>query len=98
MPPVSLHGKEAAADQAEDKRGVSVNMQSLVGPGLDHFDGSTELSDVIRQTRAYKMEDCRETAGGEPSSTCSAMGVAIVEGRAVCPDMLPVGWYPTQAG
>ena len=51
-PPVSLHSKEATADQAQNKGGVGVDVKGLVRPGLDCFDSSAELSDVIRQTGA----------------------------------------------
>ena len=48
MPSVSFHSKEATADQANDKGGISVDMKGLVWPSLDCHDGSAELSDIIR--------------------------------------------------
>lgn len=56
MPAISLHGEEAAADQAKDERGVSMNMECLVRPGLDGLDSCTELGNVIGQTGTYKTE------------------------------------------
>ena len=80
MPPISFHGEEATADQANDKGRVSVDMEGLVGPCLNRFNGSAEFSNVIGQTGAYEVKDCRGAARGEPGGTCGAVGVAIVKG------------------
>ena len=52
MPPISLHSKEATADQAQNEGGVGVDVKGLVWPSLDCLDSSAELSDVVRQTGA----------------------------------------------
>ena len=74
MPPVPFHSKEATADQANDKGRVGVDMKGLVWPGLDCHNGSTEFSDVVRQTGAYEVEDRRGATWGEPGGTSGAVG------------------------
>ena len=90
MPPVPFHSKEATADQAHDKGRISVDVKGLVWPGLDCFNGSAEFSNVVRQTGAYEVEDRGGATWRQPGGTSGAVGVAIVKGRAICPDVLPV--------
>ena len=98
MPAIPLHGEEAAADQSQDKGGVGVNMEGLVGPGLKCLNGSTDFGNVVRQTGAYEVEGFREATGGEPCSACCAVGMAFVEGGTICPDVLPIGRHSTWVG
>ena len=44
------------------------------------------------------MEDLGETAQGKPGSASSAVWVAVVEGRAISPDVLPFCWHTAQTG
>ena len=44
------------------------------------------------------MEDRRGATWGEPGGTSRAVGVAIVEGRAIRPDVLPVSWHSAWPG
>ena len=97
MPPIPFHGKEATADQANDEGRVSVNVEGLVRPGLDSLNGGAEFGNVVRQTGAYEAEDCMCAAWREPGGTSSAVGVAIVKGGAIRPDVLPVSRYATRA-
>ena len=64
---------------------------------MDGLDSCAELSNVIRQSGAYKAIYLRESAGGGPGRACSAVQVAVVEGRAISPDMLPISRHPAQA-
>ena len=93
MPVIALHGQEAPADQAQDEGGVSVYVQGLVRPGLDSFDSCAELRDIIGQSGAHEAEHSREATWGYPGGTGNAVGMAIVEGRTICPDMLPCSRY-----
>ena len=97
MPPISFHSKEATADQANDKGRVGVDVKGLVWPSLDRHNGSAEFSNIVGQTGAHEVEDCRGTTWGEPGGTSGAVGVAIVKGRAICPDVLPVSRYAAWA-
>ena len=75
-----------------------MNVKGHVGPSLERLDGCAELGDIIGQVGAYEVEHFREAARGEPCGACSAMGMAIVEGRAIRPDVLPHSRYTAQAG
>ena len=97
MPPVPFHSKEATADQANDKGRVGVDVKGLVWPSLDCLNGSTEFSDVIRQTGTYEAEDRRGATWGEPGGTSGAVGVTIVKGGSIRPDVLPVSWHAARA-
>ena len=98
MPPISFHSEEATADQANDKGRISVDVKGLVRPRLDHFNGSAEFSDVIGQVGAYEVKDCREAAQREPGGSHSTVGVAVVKGGAIRPDVLPLSRHAAQAG
>ena len=97
MPAITLHGKEAPVDQAQDEGGVSVYVQGLVRPGLDSLDSRAELCDIIGQLGAYEVEYVREATWGYPGGTSNAVGMAIVEGGTICPDMLPCGRHTAWA-
>ena len=74
-----------------------MNVEGLVGPGLERLNGCTELGDIVRKTGTYKVEHLGDATRGKPCGACSAMGVAVVEGRAVCPDMQPFSRHMAQA-
>ena len=70
----------------------------MVRPGLDSLNSHTEFSNVIRQSWSYKVVYLREAAWGGPGGACRAVWVAVVEGRTVSPDMLPISRYTAQVG